>query len=578
MIEPLPKRGSGVFAAYNAESKNVGDLLSDALRGRIVVPKFQRGYSWGKKHVEAFWDDIRRFQRESALKNGPDKYFLGPIVVMEDSTNKEIIYILDGQQRLATATILFSVMRDIAKEYAIQEASSFVYELQNHLIDKEDYGFCLEMGALDRAYFEETIQRDPPLADRKAKIRSHRNILKAREVLVRAVRAIMPTDPSAAVKELNALRRVVRGDLVMAAIPVKSQRDAFRIFETLNDRGLKLSVPDLLLNFLMGSATDDNDRDKIRAYWDQMTEGMGRKDIGQFLRHIWVSKYGDLKNQDLFTALKEHIEGKGIKSLDFAQTCSEECVRYVELITADKKELRTAAPYIETLVDKLGYEVTLPLLQSAHTLLQPADLEKVARWLLVFVTRYSLILGLDPSGLENTLYTLAREIRTQNLGTILSHIKDTLVRKAPNDQQMAAIKIDGEDLQFDQNAAVYLTARIATHMQTKTRELSLGNANLEHIFPKNPSADWTPDDKDALEPYLWHIGNLTMLGSKLNSAVGNAGFAIKRPYYTQNTELDMAQDVANKYTVWNVASVLKRASELVPLIIEIWNFDNPSRV
>ena len=113
-----------MFDAYNAESRNIGDLLSDNLRGRIIVPKFQRGYSWGKKHVEAFWEDVRRFQKESQVKGGPDKYFLGPIVVMQDENIKEIIYILDGQQRLATATILFSVLRDVARDMTIQEAAS----------------------------------------------------------------------------------------------------------------------------------------------------------------------------------------------------------------------------------------------------------------------------------------------------------------------------------------------------------------------------------------------------------------------------------------------------------------------
>jgi len=162
-----------MFAAYDAESKNVGDLLSDNLRGRIVVPKFQRGYSWQKKHVDVFWKDVRRFQLEKPQKGSPDKYFLGPIVVMEHENDKEIIYILDGQQRLATSTILFSVLRDLARELPTQEATAFLAEMQNHLISKEDYGYCLEMGVLDRQYFEETIQQNPPL-NTKPKIRSHR--------------------------------------------------------------------------------------------------------------------------------------------------------------------------------------------------------------------------------------------------------------------------------------------------------------------------------------------------------------------------------------------------------------------
>jgi uncharacterized protein with ParB-like and HNH nuclease domain len=181
---------------------------------------------------------------------------------MQDENDKEIIYILDGQQRLATATILFSVLRDISRELPIADAKLFENELQTHLITKEDYGNCLEMGVLDREFFSEVIQTNPPVA-RKPKIKSHRNILKARDILKASVKAILPQDPPAALKELAALRRVVRGDLVMAAIPVKSQRDAFRIFETLNDRGLRLSTPDLLLNFLMGLAADDNERDVV---------------------------------------------------------------------------------------------------------------------------------------------------------------------------------------------------------------------------------------------------------------------------------------------------------------------------
>jgi uncharacterized protein with ParB-like and HNH nuclease domain len=220
-----------VFAAYNAESKNVGDLLSDNLRGRIVVPQFQRGYSWLKKHVDAFWKDVRRFQVEKPQKGSLDLYFLGPIVVMSDAADKEIIYILDGQQRLATATILFSVLRDLARELPTTEAAAFVLEMQNHLITKEDYGYSLELGLLDRQYFQDTIQRNPPLAV-KPRIKSHRNIRKARETLYAEVKTILPADPGAALKELNSLRRIVRGDLVMAAIPVTSQREAFQIFET----------------------------------------------------------------------------------------------------------------------------------------------------------------------------------------------------------------------------------------------------------------------------------------------------------------------------------------------------------
>ena len=140
--------GQDVFDAYTAQSKTIGDLLSDSLKGTVVVPQFQRGYSWGKKHVEDFWADVAEFQKESLVKGGRDAHFLGPIVVMQNENDKLKTYILDGQQRLATATILFSVLRDLAYELQTSEGKSFGDDVQNHLITKEDYGFCLQMGVL----------------------------------------------------------------------------------------------------------------------------------------------------------------------------------------------------------------------------------------------------------------------------------------------------------------------------------------------------------------------------------------------------------------------------------------------
>jgi hypothetical protein len=46
--------GHGEFDAYSAQSKSIGDLLSDSLKGIVEVPQFQRGYSWSKKHVNNF--------------------------------------------------------------------------------------------------------------------------------------------------------------------------------------------------------------------------------------------------------------------------------------------------------------------------------------------------------------------------------------------------------------------------------------------------------------------------------------------------------------------------------------------
>src|SRR5437588_206203 len=88
------------------DSRTVGELLSGD-RARLIVPEFQRGYSWGDKQTKRFWKDLIEFQKDSIKPGGPDDFFLGPVVLMSGEKQGAIlnVYVLDGQQRLATSTI-----------------------------------------------------------------------------------------------------------------------------------------------------------------------------------------------------------------------------------------------------------------------------------------------------------------------------------------------------------------------------------------------------------------------------------------------------------------------------------------
>lgn len=310
--------------AFNSHPRTVGDFLSGNERSRIVVPEFQRGYSWTRDHVDTFWSDIKAFQTQSRRKDGPLKYFLGPVVTL--AVDKSTTLLLDGQQRLATATILLASIREAARAIrarnpTFQDAEDFRRDLQRDLIEKESVGgFALEMGEIDLPYFRDTIQSDPP-KPATVKTRTHQNISEARKILDSAVEAhIDGLSPSAALSELRELRQLIRSDLVMACIPVVDQRDAFKIFETLNNRGLRLSPSDLLFNYLMSNSTPAH-RLLIRESWTAMVEEMGTRDVLAFLRHLWVCRVGDIKNEDLYSSIQRHIEAGGFNCVGFAEDC-----------------------------------------------------------------------------------------------------------------------------------------------------------------------------------------------------------------------------------------------------------------
>ena len=153
------------------------------------------------------------------------------------------------------------------------------------------------------------------------------------------------------IKKMKSLKQTLAVNAVVVAITVASEDDAFNIFETLNDRGLRLTVPDLLLNHLTRSA-EQKDRPTIREKWTYMLEKMGKRDIDRFLRHMWISKFGDVKSRGLYREIKGFIKDQKLEALDFAELCADECDSYVALVDVDDS-LGKAGPYVEAIVEYL---------------------------------------------------------------------------------------------------------------------------------------------------------------------------------------------------------------------------------
>ena len=570
---------------FQSESKTIDDLFEGTLKPRLEVPEFQRGYSWTKKHVDAFWKDLTNFLEEK--KSGvATKYFLGPIVILEREQDNAL-EILDGQQRLATVTILFAAMRNAAKEIGTVEFDQLANGLHSGFIAKIDagdhLGFSLVLGDLDRDYFRDTIQ-EFPAKSAKATIKSHRNIATAYRAISDSMKtAIAGLSAPKKMAWLKELRNAVRAHLVMTYIPVANQREAFQIFETLNDRGLRLSVPDLLLNYLM-KMSDEKDRPDIRSYWNQMTTRMGQRSIGQFLRHLWVSQFGDLKKQDLFTALKQHIEAVGAVSREFAKQSANQCTKYCALMDGDKTLPEGAPSHVRNLPSGRFPAIRRCLfLLSALDSISDAGFVKLTKWLLVFVVRHSIVAGMDAAELESLFFSLAKDLRNKMAdeaiekdkreGQCLKFIKEELMKKNPSEDKIMS-SVEGLELS-SREGHLYLDQNCQRN-GFKDKRMGVREANLEHIFPENPSEEWA--NKEELEPFLWNIGNLTMLGTRLNDDSENSGFDVKKADYASKSEIEMAKKIAKEHSKWDADEVKKRAMSLGKWIEQIWNLQNPSRV
>ncbi len=552
---------------------SIGGLLGEYERRQIKLPEFQRSYSWEKAQVAKFWEDLGAFHERYDKSPVDASYFLGPIVVIESKTD---ITVLDGQQRLATATILLAVLRNLSRELhaacPFQDLDYFARDMQRELIEKKDTtprSYSLTLSELDEPYFLQTIKSDPPTFAKPA-LRSHQLMKAAYDFFLEEVRlAIQSKPPQAQVQELKSFREALTKGMALVAIVVEDEEDAYDIFEALNDRGLRLSVPDLVVNLLLKRCPDAPTRKTVRQTWNGMIQQMGRRDVSRFLRHFWLSQFGDLKAKGLYSEIKSHLTAKKMTSVEFAQSCAEACEDYLRLLDVDKSLPKDAQRDVEGLVRCLSVQNSLPLLLSAHQCLNDSDFTKLVKSAASLYVRHTLIGNQNPLELETVFYDSARELRAQTVskvssGKALKAVKTKLSKLNPSD---ALVEQQFEKLLLSRSEATWFMVQLANAQQSKTKEIGMDKANVEHVFPQNAGKEWP--NRAALEPFIWHVGNLTILGKRINTKAQNKSFPDKCKDHYSKSEIAMTKDLL-KETTWDEGVIQKRAKAIAKIAIQTW--------
>lgn len=557
--------------ALETEKTTIGQLLGRYERRRVVLPPFQRSYSWEKAQVAQFWDDIGRFESEYAAAPTTASYFLGPIVVISQDTE---ILLLDGQQRLATATIALAALRDAAR--SLDQAGStrggdLARDIQRELIEKDtdQTTFAMTLGSLDEPFFEKAIKSDPP-AIPIVKLRSHTHIINAQRYLSEQIALRLKNLTfDEALRTIKSLRDALAKGMVLVEIIVQSEEDAYTIFETLNDRGLRLSVPDLVLNLLMRKCPDDTARQLVRQHWNTMLRQLGTRDVSRFLRHLWVSRFGDIKSEGLFGAIKKELDQSRTTSVTFAEQCADECDSYVALLDVNIAADKATIGNLEGIVKYLQIASALPLLLSGYKVLSPADFSTLLSIVIRTHIRFIVVANRNPLDFESAVYEAARLIRDgysagKSSAQCLASARERIQRVTVEDAEVTAA---ASALILDRAEAVWMMTRLANHEQSDTHEVGMNKANLEHVFPQNASAAWP--NRDVLEPYIWHLGNLTVLGEKLNRQAQNKGFKDKCDAYYSRSEVEITKKLLT-HSSWDVSSIEERARMYGAMIPIVW--------
>lgn len=283
----------------------MGELISQKKRFR--VPDHQRDYAWTDEGVGQFLDDII-----GSVEAEAPEYFLGLIVLVGPSQG--VWEILDGQQRMATTSMVFSALRyhlrrlgceDDAKQIdteflAVRQLGAdssprLTLNRANHqLFDRLVIGQCDDT----------ELQRQIELATRgTSNWRLALAVKASRDNVGLWISENAASGPSQ-IQRLYRLSRFLEERAQVVCLEVDSEADAYVIFESLNTRGHDLSVLDLVKNHIFSRAPD-NQAVWLNDEWLSMLEALGERDADDFLKVFWTSQRGRVQRGSLYKSLKE---------------------------------------------------------------------------------------------------------------------------------------------------------------------------------------------------------------------------------------------------------------------------------
>ena len=268
------------------------------------MPDHQRDFAWTDEEVEQFLNDVI-----GAIQDSEEDYFLGLVVLVKPAQVEEPWEVLDGQQRLATTTMVYAAIREWLFSAGFEEDAN---KLQDDFIGSRELGETeaaprLTLNINNRTLFRELVvdrHNDNFLAskyDVAPRYSSDRRLIEA-AIMCRSRTAALASqsskEPQAQAKVLVDLAKYLRDQVKIVVMDVASTANAYRIFETLNDRGLDLTVLDLVKNHMFGRSA--HRLSEVQSNWLTMLSNIAGRQADDFLKVFWTSKWGRIQRGRLF--------------------------------------------------------------------------------------------------------------------------------------------------------------------------------------------------------------------------------------------------------------------------------------
>lgn len=514
------------------------------------VPIFQRDYSWDKDDWEDLWNDIQEIPNDKT-------HYLGYLVLQPIHEGKESYWVIDGQQRLTTLSILVLAVTALLEKWSEENIESEDNKIRkekiterylgNYSLSKLNLDPKLKLNRNNDDYYKSWLLklRQPSTI---AKLKpSQRLLQKAFNYFYNELKEKFNDNKSGS-DLAEFLENVIGNGIIFTQIVVTNDLDAFKVFETLNARGVKLSTADLLKNYLfkLTHQLSEIDLDEAERRWQHITDTIRSNDLTTFIRHFWNSKYKLERQPTLFKAIKREVNTPNL-AFDFLSDL-ENSSQYYTAFNNSNDEIweREEKSWLKVL-DLLNVTTCYSFMIAALNNLPRNDFKVLVRELAIITFRYNLS-DLNPNEAERVFSRVANDISIKKITSVKDSIialKSIYVSDDNFEQSFSTVIIN---TRRKKDLAKYILIKIENQLANKDYQQEDAISTIEHILPENPGSIWEEVFPiEIQDDYIYRLGNYTLLEASINNKLdNNMSFTEKLEKYKDSSYM-----LSNNYCDYN---------------------------
>lgn len=570
---------------FKAVPRTIADTLD--LKRKYVIPRFQREYSWENDELQELWDDLLDCFTVNNGKLFPNEYFIGTLVLVGDDDDNMNIerQVVDGQQRLMTITIAFSVIR---KLFLMEKEETLANKVYSYIMGEDADGveYAKLVTETPKPYFQMRIQKREqdenisPNTDEEKRILNAYNYferkLSRKNILQEIKKRYLIDDNKLDYIELLKLFRDQILHCKVIYVTVKCFDDAYAIFEVLNAKGKDLSPIDIIKNSLFSILDETEPVDFAEESWKQIKrKTVGKCDIQTFYRHYWLSKYGYSTAKKLVKEFNDKIGKNQSEYTIFLKELVEASEDYYKIVYPNKNDWSQPEEidiyYALEACDIFDVtQVRIFLLAlfdvKRKKMISHKQFLRIIKFLEQYHFVFNSICSMRPSGLERRYSSYARKLRMckdkNETKKCIDELIDTLKEGLPAKEIFVSNFVNvryTSDFAKDKKLVQYIIKKYEFY-NMNTNEVQPLSFTIEHIMPESTN------NKEC-----GMIGNLLPLGDKLNSELMDKAFKYKIKKYSTSqykTVEKFVQQYQNN-AEWTKEMIIDRTKEIAQKMYEM---------